>query len=88
MSPEGILFGYVEVDDRYEYKQSENITFILISSSFSLLLYHHFSLDEATKRMAKEEVNKRWQDSMAPFFETEGQHADKSFLVLKEVFHL
>lgn len=59
---EGILFGYVEVDD---------------------------SLSAAVDRMALEEVNKRWQDHMAPFFEqTEGEHADKSFIILKEVFHL
>jgi len=59
---EGILFGYVEVDD---------------------------SLNAATDRMALEEVNKKWQDFMAPFFEqTEGAHADKSYTVLKEVFHL
>jgi L-rhamnose mutarotase len=38
--------------------------------------------------MAKEEANKRWQDSMASFFETEGEHADKSFQVLKHVFYL
>lgn len=59
---EGILFGYVEVDD---------------------------SLAAAIDRMALEEVNKRWQDYMAPFFEeTAGAHADKAFVVLKEVFHL
>lgn len=46
------------------------------------------SLEEATKRMAVEEVNKRWQDYMAPFFETDGEHADKSFQVLKNVFYL
>ena len=47
------------------------------------------SLNAATDRMALEEVNKKWQDFMAPFFEqTEGAHADKSYTVLKEVFHL
>lgn len=47
------------------------------------------SLEEATKRMAVEEANKKWQDYMAPFFETDdGAHADKSFQVLKNVFYL
>jgi L-rhamnose mutarotase len=39
--------------------------------------------------MAKKEVNARWQTEMAPFFENmSGQHADQSFIILEEVFHL
>ena len=47
------------------------------------------SFQAALDGMAKEEVNARWQDSMAPFFEAmSGQHADESMLELEEVFHL
>lgn len=39
--------------------------------------------------MSKREVNARWQSEMAPFFESlSGQHADQSFIILEEVFHL
>lgn len=39
--------------------------------------------------MAKKEVNARWQTEMAPFFENmSGAHADQSFIILEEVFHL
>jgi L-rhamnose mutarotase len=39
--------------------------------------------------MSKEEVNARWQEAMAPFFENlTGAHADESMLELEEVFHL
>ena len=39
--------------------------------------------------MSKQAVNARWQTEMAPFFESlSGQHADQSFIVLEEVFHL
>lgn len=39
--------------------------------------------------MARLEVNQRWQDEMAPFFESiDGTHADANFEPLKEVFHL
>lgn len=39
--------------------------------------------------MATKEVNARWQTEMAPFFEgIGGKHADDSFIVLEEVFHL
>lgn len=39
--------------------------------------------------MSKEEVNARWQDLMAPFFENlSGAHADQSMVELEEVFHL
>jgi L-rhamnose mutarotase len=39
--------------------------------------------------MAQEEVNARWQDFMAPYFENlTGAHADQSMAELEEVFHL
>jgi L-rhamnose mutarotase len=45
---------------------------------------------EAAKAgMQNYEVNKRWQDDMAPFFESlDGGHADESMMSLEEVFHL
>ena len=45
--------------------------------------------DAARARMARTEVNARWQAEMAPFFEgTGGAAADESFNVLTEVFNL
>jgi L-rhamnose mutarotase len=39
--------------------------------------------------MAKEEVNTRWQEFMAPYFESlEGARPDEMMLELEEVFHL
>jgi L-rhamnose mutarotase len=39
--------------------------------------------------MAKTDVNARWQNEMAPFFEQlEGLRPDESMLQLQEVFHL
>jgi L-rhamnose mutarotase len=39
--------------------------------------------------MARKEVNDRWQNDMAPFFESlDGGHADESMVSLEEVFHL
>ncbi|MBC7242899.1 MAG: L-rhamnose mutarotase [Anaerolineae bacterium] len=57
------------------------------------LLFGYFETPEsfqaALAGMAKEEVNKRWQDMMAPFFEgLTGEHADQSMIELEEVFHL
>ncbi len=45
---------------------------------------------EAAKAgMAEREVNERWQNEMAHFFEAlDGQHADASMMPLEEVFHL
>lgn len=43
----------------------------------------------ALEGMAAREVNERWQNDMAPFFETlDGRHADESMVPLREVFHL
>jgi L-rhamnose mutarotase len=39
--------------------------------------------------MASREVNARWQQEMAPFFESmEGRRADEALARLEEVFHL
>lgn len=46
-------------------------------------------LEAARKGMAEREVNTRWQEDMAPFFEQlDGRHADEAMLTLEEVFHL
>ncbi|MCY4525169.1 MAG: L-rhamnose mutarotase [Anaerolineaceae bacterium] len=43
----------------------------------------------ALEGMAGREINERWQNDMAPFFETlDGRHADESMMPLQEVFHL
>jgi L-rhamnose mutarotase len=57
------------------------------------LLFGYFETPEsfhaALDGMSKEEINSKWQDYMAPFFENlSGQHADESMLELEEVFHL
>lgn len=46
-------------------------------------------LAAAQAQMAVSEVNTRWQEFMAPFFEsTGGARADEMFEELEEVFHL
>ncbi len=43
----------------------------------------------ALQGMASRDVNTRWQEYMKDFFEdTDGKHADQSFILLEEVFHL
>lgn len=46
------------------------------------------SLEAALGGMEEEEVNRRWQDAMARFFEGTGFHADQMMDELIEVFHL
>ena len=47
------------------------------------------TFEAALDGMSKEEVNKRWQEFMAPYFEgLGGAHADENMVELKEVFHL
>ncbi len=49
------------------------------------------SFQAALDGMAREEINARWQDMMAPYFEGlggGGGHADENMLELEEVFHL
>src|SRR5215470_20159498 len=55
------------------------------------LLFGYFetpgTLAEAQAGMAKQEVNNRWQEMMASFFEIpEGAHADQMLIELEEVF--
>jgi L-rhamnose mutarotase len=57
------------------------------------LLFGYFetpeSFEAALAGMAREEVNARWQELMAPFFENlGGAHADQGMVELTEVFHL
>ena len=54
-------------------------------------LFGYFeSLDgiEKTLSIEDQEINKKWQDFMAPYFENIGdQHPDESMMELEEVFH-
>lgn len=57
------------------------------------LLFGYFEAEESFAAslagMSKEEVNARWQDFMAPYFEGLGTtHADEMMVELEEVFHL
>ncbi len=57
------------------------------------LLFGYFetpvSLRAAQDGMAKEEINAKWQASMAPYFEALGDlKPDEGMLELEEVFHL
>ena len=57
------------------------------------LLFGYFetpdSFQTALDGMSREEINARWQDFMAPYFEgVGGTHADQMMEELIEVFHL
>ena len=57
------------------------------------LLFGYFetpaTFEAALDGMSKEEINARWQEFMAPYFEgLDGAHADESMVELREVFHL
>ncbi len=57
------------------------------------LLFGYFetpdSFETALAGMAQEEINAKWQELMAPYFEgLDGVHADESMIELEEVFHL
>ena len=57
------------------------------------LMFGYFEAEDtfaaALEGMSNEEVNKRWQDMMSPFFEIpEGAHPDSMMVELEEVFHL
>jgi L-rhamnose mutarotase len=56
------------------------------------LLFGYFEAAESFQAsldgMAREEINAKWQASMAPFFEGTGGHADEMMVELEEVFHL
>ena len=56
------------------------------------LLFGYFetphSFEEALDLMATEDINSKWQDFMAPYFENIGdQHPDENMMELEEVFH-
>ena len=56
------------------------------------LMFGYFEADEdfaaALEGMSKEDVNARWQELMAPFFEIPpGAQPDQMMLELQEVFH-
>jgi L-rhamnose mutarotase len=57
------------------------------------LLFGYFetpeSLQAAQALMAEKEVNTRWQEFMAPFFESpDNARPDEMFVELTEIFHL
>ena len=57
------------------------------------LLFGYFEAEKSFQAsldgMSKEEVNTKWQNFMAPFFEGMGSaHADQNMVELEEVFHL
>ncbi|MBX2999021.1 MAG: L-rhamnose mutarotase [Caldilineaceae bacterium] len=57
------------------------------------LLFGYFetpdSLEAAQAKMASTEINTRWQQFMAPYFESANNaRPDEMFLELREVFHL
>jgi len=57
------------------------------------LLFGYFetpeSLQAAQALMASTDVNTRWQEFMAPFFESpDNARADNMFVELEEIFHL
>ncbi|WP_410808894.1 L-rhamnose mutarotase [Micromonospora sp. 067-2] len=56
------------------------------------LLVGHFrtkDLAESLAAMERTEVNARWQESMAPFFDgLDGRRPDEGFLVLEHIFDL
>lgn len=57
------------------------------------LLFGYFetpdSLQVAQARMAEKEINTRWQEFMAPYFESPNNtRPDEMFVELHEIFHL
>ncbi len=57
------------------------------------LLFGYFEAEDSFQAsldgMAREEVNARWQEFMAPYFENlGGSRPDEGMLELEEVFHL
>lgn len=61
MRPDGLMFGYVEVEESFE---------------------------KSLEGMAREEINAKWQELMAPYFEIpEDSFADQNMIELEEVFH-
>lgn len=57
------------------------------------LLFGYFEAEESFAAslagMAKEDINTKWQEFMAPYFEImDGEHPDENMVELAEVFHL
>ncbi|RMF80427.1 MAG: L-rhamnose mutarotase [Chloroflexi bacterium] len=56
------------------------------------LLFGYFETEHdfqtALDGMASEEVNAKWQDFMAPYFESISGRPDENMIELEEVFHL
>jgi L-rhamnose mutarotase len=57
------------------------------------LLFGYFetpeSLQAAQAAMSQEEINAKWQEFMAPYFENlGGLHPDEGMVELEEIFHL
>ncbi len=57
------------------------------------LLFGYFEAEESfhgsLDGMSEEQINAKWQDFMAPYFEGMGTtHADEMMVQLEEVFHL
>jgi L-rhamnose mutarotase len=47
------------------------------------------TLEDAIKGMSKEEINSKWQEFMAPYFDNlDGLHPDQGMVELEEIFHL
>lgn len=44
--------------------------------------------DRCLANMQNQPVNARWQAEMAPFFDLEGEYADKNMVTLERIFHL
>jgi L-rhamnose mutarotase len=66
-----------------------NYSLFLRSDGLLIGYFETDDLEAARAGMAQREVNQRWQEDMAPFFENlEGRHADEALLTLEEVFHL
>jgi L-rhamnose mutarotase len=64
---------------------------IIIRCSCATTVYFEAeeSFQASLDGMALEEVNRRWQDFMADYFEgLGGEHADRNMQELEEVFHL
>ncbi len=56
------------------------------------LLFGYFEAAESFQAsldgMATEDINQKWQDFMAPYFESMTGRADENMVELEEVFHL
>jgi L-rhamnose mutarotase len=55
------------------------------------LMFGYFEADESFQAsldgMAKEAINQKWQEFMAPYFESISGRPDENMIALEEVFH-